>query len=253
MRVGLRRLGRPCQPRGARHGHIKPDGVHAGDQPNLYAGSDGTAHAHYFAAAVTLDTGTPHSLFDADISAIVMHEGNPSAIPPAAALEAPCLAPTLEETSEPPLATAATPVPPSTPTPAPLASRFPEIPPFRITTVSELGGEPRFWKDGRPFALLGCQGDARTDDGYYEWTQSGQGSLGGDLTLVNGDVLGRPAREGGCYELAVAYLDTKAYCHRAGRYATPRPLVPCAGESRNANRFIAAGSESTMEASWQEV
>lgn len=55
---------------GARHGHDR----HAGDLPNLYAAADGTARADVFTDAATLDAGAPHSLFDADGSAIVIHD-----------------------------------------------------------------------------------------------------------------------------------------------------------------------------------
>ena len=61
-------------PTGASHGaHHGPD-RHAGDLPNLYAAADGTARLDVFTDAATLHTGVPHSLFDADGSAIVIHE-----------------------------------------------------------------------------------------------------------------------------------------------------------------------------------
>ena len=56
------------------HGYNNPAGVHAGDLPNIYAGADGIARADYFTAAVTLDDGADHSVFDADGSAIIVHE-----------------------------------------------------------------------------------------------------------------------------------------------------------------------------------
>ena len=56
------------------HGYNNPDGVHAGDLPNIYAHADGTARADFFTAAVTLDDGADHSIFDADGSAIIVHE-----------------------------------------------------------------------------------------------------------------------------------------------------------------------------------
>ena len=61
-------------PTGAGHGLNHPGGHHAGDLPNIYAGADGTARADYFTAAVTLDEGAAHSVFDADGSAIIIHE-----------------------------------------------------------------------------------------------------------------------------------------------------------------------------------
>ena len=56
------------------HGYNNPDGVHAGDLPNIYANADGAARADYFTDAITLDAGADHSIFDADGSAIIVHE-----------------------------------------------------------------------------------------------------------------------------------------------------------------------------------
>lgn len=56
------------------HGYNNPAGVHAGDLPNIYANADGAARTDYFTAAVTLDADADHSLFDADGSAIIIHE-----------------------------------------------------------------------------------------------------------------------------------------------------------------------------------
>ncbi len=55
------------------HGYLHADGPHAGDLPNLHAGEDGAARAEYFTAAVTLDAGPDHSLFDEDGSAFIVH------------------------------------------------------------------------------------------------------------------------------------------------------------------------------------
>ena len=187
------------------------------------------------------------------------NQGEEKALPLAAAPVAPSsvteatTVPTIEETPEPALSTIPTPTPTPTPPPAPLVSRFGALPPYRIATVSQLSDEPRFWKDGKPFALLGCQDDSRTDDGYFGLTQTGQSSLVEDLTMVSGDFLSQFGSTGRCYEVMVAYLDTKAYCYHAGRYATPGHYVPCAEGTRNANRFIAAGTEGATEATWQEV
>ena len=49
-------------------------GAHGGDLPNLYAASDGTARADFLTDGITLDTGPRHSIFDADGSAIIVHE-----------------------------------------------------------------------------------------------------------------------------------------------------------------------------------
>ena len=47
---------------------------HGGDLLNIYAASDGSARADYLTAGVTLDVGMRHSVFDADGSAIIVHE-----------------------------------------------------------------------------------------------------------------------------------------------------------------------------------
>ena len=49
-------------------------GGHGGDLPNIYAALDGSARADFFTIGVTLNSGPRHSLFDADGSAIVVHE-----------------------------------------------------------------------------------------------------------------------------------------------------------------------------------
>ena len=51
---------------------------HSGDLPNIYAASDGSARADFLTAGITLDMGLRHSVFDADGSAIIVHE-NPDA------------------------------------------------------------------------------------------------------------------------------------------------------------------------------
>ena len=56
------------------HGYMNEDGMHAGDLPNIYAGSDGIARADYFTADITLATGEGTSVFDTDGSAIIVHE-----------------------------------------------------------------------------------------------------------------------------------------------------------------------------------
>ena len=47
---------------------------HGGDLPNIYAASDGSARADFFTDGIILDSGPSHSVFDADGSAIVVHE-----------------------------------------------------------------------------------------------------------------------------------------------------------------------------------
>ena len=49
-------------------------GGHGGDLPNIYAASDGSARADFFAVGITLDLGVAHSIFDTDGSAIIVHE-----------------------------------------------------------------------------------------------------------------------------------------------------------------------------------
>ena len=61
-------------PGGDGHGYMHADGQHAGDLPNIYAGSDGIARADYFTSAITLASGEETSVFDADGSAIIVHE-----------------------------------------------------------------------------------------------------------------------------------------------------------------------------------
>lgn len=61
-------------PTGASHGARHGPDRHAGDLPNLYVAADGTARVDFFTDAATLDAGPPHSLFDADGSAVIIHE-----------------------------------------------------------------------------------------------------------------------------------------------------------------------------------
>jgi len=59
-------------PLNRQHGLQSPGGPHAGDAPNLVAGTGGAANASIITDRVTLTPGTT-SLFDADGSAIVIH------------------------------------------------------------------------------------------------------------------------------------------------------------------------------------
>ncbi len=68
-------------PEETEHGFIHPTwkrgeatGGHSGDLPNIYAASDGSARADFFTAGITLNSGPRHSVFDADGSAIIVHE-----------------------------------------------------------------------------------------------------------------------------------------------------------------------------------
>ncbi len=55
------------------HGFLTTGGSHAGDMPNIHAGSDGVARADHFTDKVTLAAGAETSLFDSDGSAIIIH------------------------------------------------------------------------------------------------------------------------------------------------------------------------------------
>lgn len=62
-------------PRGRAHGMHHPDGMHAGDLPNIHVPADGEMRIERLAPHVTLEPGASHSLFDDDGSAIVVHAG----------------------------------------------------------------------------------------------------------------------------------------------------------------------------------
>ncbi len=62
-------------PRERSHGALHPEGMHAGDLPNLVASEQGPVRAERFAPDVTLAEGEPGSLFDEDGSAVVIHQG----------------------------------------------------------------------------------------------------------------------------------------------------------------------------------
>ncbi len=63
-------------PTGIGHGVLHEDGHHPGDTVNIYAHADGTANADQYTLDVTLGEGpaAAASLFDADGSAIIVHE-----------------------------------------------------------------------------------------------------------------------------------------------------------------------------------
>ena len=68
-------------PTDAEHGFIHaswkrgdPTGGHGGDLLNIYAADDGSARADFLTEGITLDQGPRHSVFDADGSAIIVHE-----------------------------------------------------------------------------------------------------------------------------------------------------------------------------------
>ncbi len=60
---------------GRSHGERAVGGTHTGDLPNIYAGPEGAARADVFTDKATLDGDAPHTLFDADGSAIIIHAG----------------------------------------------------------------------------------------------------------------------------------------------------------------------------------
>jgi Cu-Zn family superoxide dismutase len=57
------------------HGFLDERGPHAGDQPNLHVPTSGHLSFEYVVGKVTLQSGQPGSLLDADGSALVMHAG----------------------------------------------------------------------------------------------------------------------------------------------------------------------------------
>jgi Cu-Zn family superoxide dismutase len=57
------------------HGFLNPKGKHAGDLPNVHASHSGQLDFEALADQVTLEEGPENSLFDADGSAIVIHQG----------------------------------------------------------------------------------------------------------------------------------------------------------------------------------
>jgi Cu-Zn family superoxide dismutase len=61
-------------PTDEKHGWNNPQGYHAGDLPNVHVDEDGVLAVEYFTDAVTLGEAET-TLFDADGSSIVVHEG----------------------------------------------------------------------------------------------------------------------------------------------------------------------------------
>jgi Cu-Zn family superoxide dismutase len=58
-----------------KHGMMAPDGAHAGDMPNLHIPANGELAVEVLNAGVTLEKGTPNSLFGPDGTALVIHAG----------------------------------------------------------------------------------------------------------------------------------------------------------------------------------
>ncbi len=61
-------------PTGRQHGFQDPRGPHAGDLPNIYVPESGRLTVEVLAPHVSLETGAPNTLLDADGSALVIHE-----------------------------------------------------------------------------------------------------------------------------------------------------------------------------------
>jgi Cu-Zn family superoxide dismutase len=59
-------------PDGKQHGILNPAGAHAGDLPNIRIDATGTGRLETMATRITLGSG-PHSVFDGDGSALVIH------------------------------------------------------------------------------------------------------------------------------------------------------------------------------------
>jgi Cu-Zn family superoxide dismutase len=59
-------------PGGKKHGHMNPEGAHAGDLPNLTVDKSGKGKATYTAKGITLGEG-PGSLFGPEGTALVVH------------------------------------------------------------------------------------------------------------------------------------------------------------------------------------
>lgn len=59
-------------PRENEHGYLVPEGYHAGDMPNQFAGDDNILQGQVFNPNVTLGEGEA-TLFDADGSALIVH------------------------------------------------------------------------------------------------------------------------------------------------------------------------------------
>lgn len=58
-------------PAGKKHGIKSPEGMHAGDLPNLHVPDTGELHVEMFATDLSLD----ETLFDADGASVVIHAG----------------------------------------------------------------------------------------------------------------------------------------------------------------------------------
>jgi superoxide dismutase, Cu-Zn family len=71
---GFQSAGGHFNPLGWEHGFLNPRGPHAGDLPNIHVPAGGRLELEVLAPGLTLGPG-PTTLFDADGSALVIHEG----------------------------------------------------------------------------------------------------------------------------------------------------------------------------------
>lgn len=62
-------------PHGSKHGMMTEGGAHAGDLPNLDVPENGKLNLELFITSVSLDKGADNTVFDADGSAFIIHEG----------------------------------------------------------------------------------------------------------------------------------------------------------------------------------
>ena len=71
---GFQASGGHVNPDGVEHGFLNPEGPDAGDLPNFYVHSDGTALVEMFNERASLDGGVGANMLDVDGSALVIHE-----------------------------------------------------------------------------------------------------------------------------------------------------------------------------------
>jgi Cu-Zn family superoxide dismutase len=62
-------------PAGRKHGAMAPEGMHAGDMPNLHVPADGALTVEVLNPAVTLEKGKPNSLFGPEGTSLIIHAG----------------------------------------------------------------------------------------------------------------------------------------------------------------------------------
>ncbi len=73
--IGFTSAGGHYAPHGKLHGWQTEGGPHAGDLPNVHVQADGVLAVEFFHTLVSLDPISPVTVFDADGSSIVIHEG----------------------------------------------------------------------------------------------------------------------------------------------------------------------------------